>query len=102
MTKLPKSGTKLPNLGMLIALHLMTIFVTGCSAIEPVEYCEPVTLYQDKIVDVPKELTDPVELADLDSDFDLIDLGVAYKFNRTRALQCNSRLEEISRIGNQE
>ena len=84
---------------MLIALLLMTGFVTGCGSNPPIaEYCEPVTLYQDRYIPIDESLTEPVEVVDLPADFDLIDLGVAYKVNTTRAQQCNGRLEEIARI----
>ena len=65
---------------------------------QTIEYCEPVTLYEDRYIAIPDDLTAPVEVLDLPADFDLIDLGVAYKANRTRALQCNGRLAEISNI----
>jgi hypothetical protein len=87
---------------MLIALLLMAISATGCSTTKAIEYCEPVTVYQDRYVPIPVQLTNPIEVAGLEPDFDLIDLGTAYKVNRTRALQCNGRLAEISRIGQSE
>jgi hypothetical protein len=80
---------------MLIALLWMTVFVTGC-ATKPIEYCEPVTLYQDRYIPIDESLTQPVEVVGLPADFDLIDLGVAYKANRVRIEQCNGRLAEIA------
>ena len=83
---------------MLIVLPLMIPFVIGCANKPVVEYCEPVTLYQDRYIPVPEQLTEQVEVVDLPSNFDLIDLGVAYKAQRVRAMQCNGRLEDIARI----
>jgi len=82
---------------MLIVLPLMIPFATGCASKPPiVEYCEPVTLHQDRYIPIDESLTQPVEIVDLPADFDLIDLGVAYKAQRVRAMQCNGRLEEIA------
>lgn len=76
--------------------------LTACKTTPaPIEYCEPVTLHQDRYIPIDESLTEPVEIVDLPADFDLIDLGVAYKANRVRIAQCNGRLEEISRIGDQ-
>jgi hypothetical protein len=75
--------------------------VTGCSPIRPIEYCEPVIVEKDRIVSVPESLTQPVEIVDLSQDFDVYELGAAYKAQKVRALQCNGKLAEISQIGYQ-
>jgi hypothetical protein len=43
-------------------------------------------------------MTAPVEIVELSQDFDLPELGAAYKSQRIRALQCNGQLAEIRDI----
>jgi hypothetical protein len=55
-------------------------------------------LTKDRIVSVPESLTKPVEIIELSPEFDVYELGAAYSWQRTRALQCNGQLAEISQI----
>jgi hypothetical protein len=49
-------------------------------------------------VSVPESLTKPVEIIELSPDFDVYELGAAYKAQKVRALQCNGQLSEIATI----
>ena len=55
-------------------------------------------LTKDRIVSVPESLTKPVEIIELSPDFDVYELGAAYKAQKVRALQCNGQLSEIATI----
>ena len=56
-------------------------------------------MIRDRYVSVPAELTTPVEIVTLSDDFDVYALGVAYKAQRVRAMQCNGQLVEIAGLG---
>jgi hypothetical protein len=58
-------------------------------------------LTKDRFVSVPDTLTEPVEIIELSPDFDVYELGAAYKAQKVRALQCNGKLAEISHISDQ-
>ena len=55
---------------------------------------------------MPVELTEPIEIVDLPDDFMTMEpghaaraVGVAYRMQKTRAQQCNGKLIEISKLG---
>lgn len=77
----------------------LPIFAAGCATTEPVYVYETVEVVKDRYVAIPAVMTQPVEIVSLTDDFDLIDLGVAYKLQRTRAMQCNMMLSEIASLG---
>jgi len=81
-----------------IVLLSMIVSASGCATTEPVTYCEPVTLYADRFVAIPTQMTQPVEIIVLSRDFDLPELGAAYKAQRVRAQQCNGRLKAIAEL----
>ena len=56
-------------------------------------------MVRDRYVSVPESLTQPVEIVGLSEDFDVYELGAAYKAQRVRAMQCNGQLSEIASIG---
>jgi hypothetical protein len=57
---------------------------------------ETVEVVRDRYVPVPERMTAPVEIVDLSGNFDVFELGAAYKAQRIRALQCNGQLAEIA------
>lgn len=57
---------------------------------------------RDRIVTVPERMTAPVEIIELSPDFDVYELGAAYKAQKVRALQCNGQLQEISQLATDE
>ena len=77
----------------------LAISLSGCATRPPEITCGIATVYQDRYIPVDPRLTQPVEIVDLPEDeVDTIDLGVAYKAQKVRALQCNGQLEEISKL----
>jgi hypothetical protein len=84
----------------LIALPLIAAFASGCAATpEPIYVYETVEVVRDRYVTVPERMTEPVEIIELSSNFDVFELGAAYKAQRIRAMQCNGQLLEIRKIG---
>ena len=80
------------------------IFVSGCAPTKPVivtEY-ETVEVFRDRYIALPDELTNPLDVSILHDDFDIYDLGAAYKERGIRIGQCNARLAEIKRISNED
>lgn len=83
-------------------LSLLAALVQGCASLPP----EPITVYKtvevvrDRIVSVPEWMTQPVEIIELSPDFDLPELGAAYKAQKVRAEQCNGQLAEIAGLTN--
>lgn len=83
----------------LIALLLTLISVAGCAATpEPVYVYKTVELFKDRYVPVPERMTAPVEIVALSENFDVYELGAAYKAQQVRALQCNGQLAEIAAL----
>jgi hypothetical protein len=85
--------------GFLLTL-LAVALLSGCASLPPepiVEY-RTVEIVRDRYVSVPEWMTAPVEIVELSQDFDLPELGAAYKSQRIRALQCNGQLAEIRDI----
>jgi hypothetical protein len=85
--------------GFLLTL-LAVVLLPGCASLPPepiVEY-RTVEIVRDRYVPVPEWMTALVEIVELSADFDLPELGAAYKSQRIRALQCNGQLGEIAKI----
>ena len=83
----------------LLALLLLTILSVGCATPEPIYVYETVEVVRDRYVQVPDTLTQPVEIVGLSEDFDVYELGAAYKAQKVRAMQCNGQLTEIASLG---
>jgi len=82
-----------------IALPLIAVFGAGCAGTpEPIYVYETVEVVRDRYVPVPERMTAPVEIVELSGNFDVFELGAAYKAQRIRALQCNGQLAEIANI----
>ena len=77
---------------------LLTTLSVGCATPEPIYVYETVEVVRDRYVQVPDTLTQPVEIVGLSEDFDVYELGAAYKAQRVRAMQCNMLLSEIAAI----
>lgn len=75
----------------------------GCAAPPEIitEY-KTVEVVRDRYVPLPESLTRPVEIIELSPDFDVFELGAAYKAQRVRFLQCQGKLAEIAELGKQE
>jgi hypothetical protein len=79
---------------------LIAVFASGCAATpEPIYVYETVEVVRDRYVSVPEAMTKPVEIVELSADFDVYELGAAYKAQKVRALQCVGQLNEIARLG---
>jgi len=77
----------------------MTVFGVGCAATpDPIYVYETVEVVRDRYVPVPAAMTAPVEIVELSKNFDVFELGAAYSQQRTRTIQCNGQLAEISQI----
>lgn len=74
--------------------------LTACAATDPIIITEHTTdtVYVDRYVPVPAELTEPLPLWEFGSDISTLDLRTGYLVTRTRLDQCNSRLAEIAAI----
>jgi hypothetical protein len=89
--------------GFLLTL-LAAVLLSGCAGLPPepiVEY-RTVEIVRDRYVSVPEWMTAPVEIVELSADFDLPELGAAYKSQRIRAQQCNGQLVAIAKLREQE
>jgi len=74
-------------------------FVTGCAATpEPIYVHTVEEIYVDRYVPVPERMTQPVEIVELSRNFDVYELGAAYRAQKVRASQCNGQLAEIAGI----
>ncbi len=83
----------------------LTGLMTGCAS-EPrvvVEY-ETIEVARDRFVPVPRALTAPVEIVELEDNgglrnADTLQLGAAYRAQKVRAAQCNGQLAAIQKLG---
>ena len=84
----------------LSALLLTMIFVGGCAS-DPVIVTEHETIeiFRDRYVEIPRELTQPVENPELYGNFDIYELGAVAKARSVRIEQCNGKLMAIAKIG---
>ena len=82
----------------MISLFL-ALSLSGCATDKIVTVYKTVTVYQDRYIEIPEALTQPVEIVQPpDGDIDTIDLRVMYLAQKTRARQCNGQLAEIANI----
>lgn len=58
-----------------------------------------VTVFQDRYVPVPKELTEPVTIVQPPDKLDTIGLRTMFLDQRTAARMCNGQLKLISELG---
>ena len=78
--------------------------LAGCAGPQPepiIEY-RMVEIVRDRYIPVPEWMTAPVEIIELSVDFDLPELGAAYKAQRIRAQQCNGQLAKIAELADTE
>lgn len=84
----------------MVSLCLSTL-LTGCSTTEvcePVIQYETVTVYQDRYVELPTGLTDPVALPPRPEVVDTLALGAYAKQCRVRVRQANGQLKELGEL----
>jgi hypothetical protein len=82
----------------------LVFLLVGCAPTKPItitEY-ETVEVFRDRYVQLPPNLVAPVDLSILSDDFDIYDLGAAYKLRGLAIEQCNAKLAEIKRISNED
>lgn len=90
----------------MLVLLWTALFASGCQTVpDPIYVYKTVEVVRDRYVAVPERMTGPVEIAQLPAEFmelseedALKALGAAYKHRGVRLLQCNGRLQEISRL----
>ena len=97
--------------GMRIAASLMILcligLTSGCASSEVIVEYETIEVYRDRFVPIPLTLTNPVEIVELEDNggmrnADTLQLGAAYRAQKVRAEQCNGKLAEIARLGEEE
>jgi hypothetical protein len=90
-----------------LTILCLTGLTTGCATERVVTVYEPVEVYRDRFVEVPDNLTEPVEIIELPDNggfrnADTLQLGAAFKAQRVRAEQCNGQLAEIARLNDEQ
>jgi len=75
--------------------------LSGCGSNPPkvVTVYETIEIMRDRYVEMPKELTDPVDIVVLPRPLSTIDLKVGFLEQREAAKLCNGQLAEIAKFG---
>ena len=79
---------------------------SGCASKKVLTEYEVREVWRDRFVNVPAQLTNPVEIVELEDNgglcnADTLQLGAAYRAQKVRAQQCNGQLAEIANLGDE-
>lgn len=78
----------------------LTGLLTGCATNPEVVYKDRVqTVYQDRYVPVPADLTEPVQIVQPPEKIDTITLITMFQDQRAAARMCNGQLGLIANLG---